>query len=165
MSAEESKFLKDLSECVRCGSCKAYCPTFEEDPVESMGARGRLILLRGLATGQIRPSKLLAERLFSCILCGACEGTCPLGVDIPEAILAGRAQLSRTDTKRKYLRSLVKFSTRRPDMMFKMARVGQHILFPALAKRGIIPFNPALPEMPFRREEQVFKVQKKRGRV
>jgi len=29
--------LKDLEKCVRCGSCKAYCPTYDEDNTEAMG--------------------------------------------------------------------------------------------------------------------------------
>lgn len=170
MHTEQSKYSakylrEDLSKCVRCGSCKAYCPTYDEDPVEAMGARGRLALLGGLVTGRIKPSKLLNERLFSCILCGACSGSCPLGVDITEAILRGRSLLRRTDGRRRYLRSFVKFSMRWPELTFKIARMGRHILLPFLAGRGIIPFNIEFPEIPLRRTDQVFKTPRKKGRV
>ena len=54
--------LKDLEKCVRCGSCKAYCPTYDEDNTEAMGARGRLALLRGLLLQELKPTPLLNEK-------------------------------------------------------------------------------------------------------
>lgn len=123
------------------------------------------MLLRGLLTGKIQPSRLLNERIFSCLLCGACTGKCPLGVDIPAAIYYGRALLEKTDKKRGFMRAFLRLSMKWPDLAFSLARMSQHFLVPALAKLGIIPFSHALPEIPLRRLEQVFKVQKKRGRV
>ena len=155
----------DLEKCVHCGGCKAICPTFDDDPNEGMGARGRIALLRKLLDGQLNPSKLLNERIFSCILCGACSGTCPLGVDVTEAICRGRALLQKTDRERRHLRSAVKFSTRWPDLTFRLAQMSQHLLLPMLARRGFIPFSPELPEAPLRKMDQVFKVPRKRGRV
>ena len=165
MQTELSNYLEDLSKCVRCGSCKALCPTYADDPLEPMGTRGRLILLRGLIKGEIKPSPLLNERIFSCILCGACAGTCPLGVDIPEAIYRGRAFLSSSDKKRRLMRPLARVSTRWPDLAFRMFRLVERRLLPFLARRGIIPFSPELPDTPLKRSEQVFKVHKKKGRV
>jgi len=165
MSTEESKYLADLSKCVRCGGCKTFCPTYEEEPSESMGARGRLVLLHGLVSGKITPSRVLNDRIFSCISCGACSGICPLGVDIVEAIYHGRALLAKTDKKRRYLRSMAKFATKWPELTFRIARIGRHVIFPSLAKRRVIPFVPELPEVPLRKNDQVFKVPKKKGRV
>lgn len=165
MDTELSTYLEELSKCVRCGSCKAVCPTFDDDPLEPMGTRGRLILLRSLVKGEIKPSPLLNERIFSCILCGACKGTCPLGVDIPDVIYRGRALLSRSDKKRKSLRSIAKVSTKWPDQAFKILRLGERLILPFLVQRGIIPFTPEFPEVPFRKSEQVFKAHKKKGRV
>ncbi|RPI35818.1 MAG: (Fe-S)-binding protein, partial [Nitrospiraceae bacterium] len=48
---DKSKYLDALSHCVRCGSCKAPCPTYDNDPSEGMGARGRLVLIRSLLAG------------------------------------------------------------------------------------------------------------------
>jgi len=165
MGADLSTYLEDLSKCVRCGSCKAPCPTFDDDPLEPMGTRGRLILLRGLVKGDIKPSPLLNERFFSCILCGACAGACPLGVDIPEAMYRGRAFLSRSDKKRRFLRSVAKVSAKWPDQAFRILRLGKRLILPLLARRGIIPFSPELAEVPFRKSEQVYKAHKKKGRV
>ncbi len=161
----EETYRSDLQRCVRCGSCKASCPTLIEDPLEGMGARGRITLLRNLLEGRLNPSALLNERIFSCLLCGACSETCPLGVDVVESIYRGRALLSESDRRRRYLRVLARLSSRWPDLAFKIARVGQHIVFPALARRGIIPFSPELTEVPLRKMDQVFRVNRKRGRV
>ncbi len=165
MCADLSTYLEDLSKCVRCGSCKAPCPTFDDDPLEPSGTRGRLILLRGLAKGDVKPSPLLNERIFSCILCGACAGACPLGVDIPEAMYRGRALLSRSDKRRRFLRSAVKISAKWPDQAFRVLRMGERFIFPFLVRKGIIPFITELAEVPFKNSEQVYKVHKKKGRV
>ena len=157
--------LDSLSHCVRCGSCKAPCPTYDNDPSEGMGARGRLVLIRSLLSGDLKPSAALNERIFSCILCSACSGACPLGIDIPEAIYHARAVLKESDKKRKLLRSLAKFSAKWPDMSFKIMKMSQHLFLPLLARKGIIPFRPDFPDTPFRHIEQVHSVRKKRGRV
>lgn len=165
MRTKLSTYQEELSKCVRCGSCKALCPTFDNDPFEPMGTRGRLILLRGLLEGTIKPSPLLNERIFSCILCGACEGTCPLGVDIPAAIYRGRAFLRASDKKRRLLRSVARVSAKWPDQAFKTLRLAKRLILPFLVRRGIFPFSPELPDAPFRKSEQVFKAYKKKGRV
>jgi glycolate oxidase iron-sulfur subunit len=165
MSSEEEKYLEELAKCVRCGSCKAQCPTYDADPLEPMGARGRLVLLHGLITGRLGPSKLLNDRIFSCILCGACSASCPVGVDVAGAIYRGRALLADTDKKRRYLRSLAGYLTRYPDFAFRVAKLSQRFLSPRLVKMGLLPFSPELPESPFGRAEQVIKVPKRKGRV
>ncbi len=165
MQAESSAYLESLSKCVRCGGCKAPCPTLDDDPLEPMGTRGRLILLHSLARGEIKPSPLLNDRIFSCILCGACSGTCALGVDILEVMYQGRALLSKSDKKRKFLRSAAKVWARWPDYTFRLLRLGERLIFPSLVRRGMIPFIPEFAEVPFSKNEQVFKVNKKKGRV
>ena len=161
----KTDYFTALSHCVRCGSCKAPCPTYDNDPSEGMGARGRLVLIRGLLSGALTPSDALNERIFSCILCGACSDACPLGIDIPEAIYHGRAVLKGSDNKRKLLRTLAKFSVKWPDLSFKIMKMSQRLFLPMLAKKGIIPFQFDFPDTPFRNIEQVHRVRKKRGRV
>ena len=65
---KNADYLKDLEKCVRCGSCKAYCPTYDEAETEAMGARGRLILLRELMLQRLKPTPELNDKIFSCIL-------------------------------------------------------------------------------------------------
>lgn len=162
---DNSKYLNDLLKCVRCGSCKALCPTYDEDSTEAMGARGRLRLLYGLSTGELKPTPILIDRIFSCILCGACSGLCPLGVDIKEAIYHGRSLLRSSDKKRQYLRLLMKFSLKNPQLSFRLLRMVQYFLFPYLLKRGTLLFELELPESPLNDGHQVYSVPKKKGRV
>lgn len=165
MSASQSAYIEELSKCVKCGSCKALCPTYDKEALEAMGSRGRLMLIRGLLTQELTPSPLLNERIFSCILCGACKGLCPLGVDIPEVIYHGRTLLEKSDKRRKRLRSLVRFSTKWPELSYRMLRMGQRMLLPVFTKKGLIPFTPEIPHASLRGRDQVYKVSKRKGRV
>lgn len=155
----------DLSRCTLCGNCKAICPTYGDSLTEGMSARGRLKLIKGLMTGELEPSPLLSERLYSCILCGACSTVCPLGINIPELIHKGRHLLRTRDKRRRFLRYLLKFSAAWPELSFKIISMGQDFVIPFLSRRKIIPFSPEIPDQPFHAIEQVHKVPKKRGRV
>jgi glycolate oxidase iron-sulfur subunit len=161
---EKEKYLRELSKCVRCGSCKAFCPTYDEETTEAMGARGRLVLLWGLSEGLLKPSAVLRDRIFSCILCGACSESCPPGVDIQEVIYHGRSLLRKLDEKRRFLRFLTKFYTKMPKLSFRLLRMSQY-LFPSLIKRRTSSFLPELPEGTLKNESRVFTVSKKKGRV
>ncbi len=129
-----------------------------------MGARGRLRLLRGLLTGQLGPSRTISERIFSCMLCGACERLCPPHVDITEAVYHGRKLLG-SDRSINRLRSLMRFVTRRPVLSFRIAQLLQHTVYPYLHKKRIIPFAISLPHAPLKDDRQVYKPEKKIGRV
>jgi glycolate oxidase iron-sulfur subunit len=161
---ENERYLRELSKCIRCGSCKAFCPTYDEDKTEAMTARGRLVLLWGLYTGQLKPSAILIDRIFSCILCGACSEMCPPGVEIRDVIYHGRSLLKRSDASRRFLRFLTKFSIQRPDLSFRLLRIAQ-FMFPQKLKGRILPFLPELPESPLKGKNQVFTTSKKKGRV
>ncbi len=161
---EKEKYLKELLKCVRCGSCKAFCPTYDEDTTEAMGARGRLVLLWGLSEGLLKSSTVLTDRIFSCILCGACSELCPVGVDIQEVIYQGRSLLCDSDKQRKYLRLLMRMFARMPKLSFRILRTAQY-LFPSLIERKAFHSLPELPERPLKNKRQVYTVPKKRGRV
>lgn len=160
-----TQYLKDLSKCVRCGSCKALCPVFDEESIEPVGTRGRLALLWALASEEIKPSSLLNDRVFSCTLCGACCGQCPAGIDIKEVIYHGRHILKKSDKKRKIIRFLTHIFLKNPALSFRVMKASRQTLFPYLLKKGIIPFNPDLPEYCLKQSLQVISVHPKKGRV
>lgn len=162
---DSAKYLSELSKCVRCGSCKALCPTYDEDSLETMVARGRLALLSAFSSGQILSSQILNDRIFSCTLCGACTDLCPPGVDIKEVMYHGRSLLKKTDKKRKYLRFFTNFWTKQPKLSFKLLNMTQNLLFPYLFKKGVLPFNPEFPERQLKEALHVITVSKKKGRV
>lgn len=164
--ALKAAYSSDLGKCVRCGSCKALCPTYGEDPVEMRGARGRLTLLQGLFDGSAAPTKRLHQHIRSCILCGACNRSCPLGIDLMEALYQGRALLKKSNRGGAALRAMVKLLIAWPELAYKAARLGQRSVLPFFSRMGVLPPIPELPESPLRSTDQVFKTQrKKRGRV
>ncbi len=157
-------YLKELSKCIRCGSCKAYCPTYDEVSSESMSARGRLFLLWMLASGQLASSPLLVERIFSCTLCGKCVSLCPLEIDILELIYHGRKILRNTDKKRKYLRFFLNLFTKNSKLSFNILNSTKYILLPYFKKK-FIPFPIELPDHTLKEGLHVITVTKKKGRV
>ena len=111
--------MKDLSlvshfiyNCRKCGLCGSkftarvpyVCPVKESTGgFEHSTARGKIILAQGLLEGAIRPSRELAEIIYTCTLCGNCQIQCgsidnstglPL-VDTTRVIEAMRADLLR----------------------------------------------------------------------
>jgi len=161
----ETVYLEELSKCVRCGSCKAFCPTYDEDETEGMSARGRLALLWGLSTGQLNPSKLLNKRIFSCTLCSKCMTLCPLNVNVREVIYHGRSLLKKTDHKRRALRYMTQFMLKRPKVSFRILSTAQHFAFPYLSRAGFIPRNAQLPNHTLKDNLKVFSLSRKKGRV
>ncbi|MCE5195050.1 MAG: (Fe-S)-binding protein [Nitrospiraceae bacterium] len=158
-------YLKELLKCVKCGGCKADCPTYDNDETESMAARGRLILLRELLLKRLKPSPELNDMIFSCLLCGACSNLCPSNVDITEQIYKGRRVLKRSDKKRKLHRILTRAFIKSPSLSYKILQSLGHFISPYLSKKGFIPSNFNIPEAPFRVTQQVYKPSDPIGRV
>jgi len=87
------RFESDLSQCMKCGFCTFWCPVYQEEWVESSVARGKNIMIRGLLAGDLEYTKEFAERLNKCTLCMACTANCPSKANIPNIIVAGRADM------------------------------------------------------------------------
>lgn len=90
-------FGKDLDNeimaCIMCGFCRAGCPTYGETSLESINARGRVVLAYHLLTGRLEPSKELADRFYTCTTCLNCNAVCPAGVKVADIIQSARARL------------------------------------------------------------------------
>jgi glycolate oxidase iron-sulfur subunit len=92
--------LHDLSvegvhQCVHCGLCLAYCPTFSELGTETDSPRGRIFLIKSLAEGRIALTDPTVEHLSLCLDCRACETVCPAGVPYGQLIEAAKAEIER----------------------------------------------------------------------
>jgi glycolate oxidase subunit GlcD len=84
----------EIMACIMCGFCRAGCPTYEETSLESINARGRVILAYHLLTGRLKPSKELAERFYKCTTCLNCNAVCPAGVKVSDIVQAARVRLA-----------------------------------------------------------------------
>jgi glycolate oxidase subunit GlcD len=83
----------EIMACIMCGFCRAGCPTYGETSLESINARGRVILAYHLLTGRLKPSKELAERFYKCTTCLNCNAVCPAGVKVSDIVQAARVRL------------------------------------------------------------------------
>lgn len=85
------RFEKDLSQCMKCGFCTFWCPVYQEEHIEASVARGKNMMIRSLLAGDLDYTQEYAERLNKCTLCMACTVNCPAKANIPNVIVAARA--------------------------------------------------------------------------
>jgi glycolate oxidase iron-sulfur subunit len=85
--------VEGVHQCVHCGLCLAYCPTFAELGTEMDSPRGRIFLIKSLAEGRIGLSDTTARHLSLCLDCRACETVCPAGVPYGRLIEAAKAEI------------------------------------------------------------------------
>jgi glycolate oxidase iron-sulfur subunit len=154
-----------LSKCVRCGACKTLCPTYLTTLNEAMGARGRVAILGELSEERLTPTRKLAEKIYSCMLCGACKGICPTGINIPEMIYEGRSILKNSFNKGRILRKVLRSCMSKPDMAFSVLRIMQKLFYQPVQKVGGFRYIPDITSKPFKNSVQVYKNIKKIGRV
>jgi glycolate oxidase iron-sulfur subunit len=84
-----------VNQCVHCGLCLSYCPTFSELGTEMDSPRGRIYLIKSLAEGRIGLTDSAVEHLSLCLDCRACETVCPAGVPYGRLIEAAKAEIER----------------------------------------------------------------------
>lgn len=73
-----------------CGLCLPHCPTYRLLQDENESPRGRVSLMRAVATGALPMSDSVTAHLSRCLDCRACERVCPSGVRYGRLIEAGR---------------------------------------------------------------------------
>lgn len=87
--------VRGLDPCVHCGFCLQSCPTYLVTGDEADSPRGRIVLMRGMADGRLRPSDPAATtHLDRCLGCRACEPVCPSGVEYGIGLEDTRAYLA-----------------------------------------------------------------------
>jgi len=87
--------VEGVNQCVHCGLCLAYCPTFSELGTEMDSPRGRIFTIKALAEGRMSLSDSAVEHLSLCLDCRACETVCPAGVPYGRLIEAAKAEIER----------------------------------------------------------------------
>jgi len=84
-----------VAQCDRCGACQAVCPLFAHLGKEAAVARGKVAMLRAYLEGGLGADAVsVARALDLCLLCQACAANCPSKVNVPRAVLLGRAALA-----------------------------------------------------------------------
>lgn len=87
--------VEGVNQCVHCGLCLAYCPTFSELGTEMDSPRGRIFMIKSLAEDRMTLSDSTVRHLSLCLDCRACETVCPAGVPYGRLIEAAKAEIER----------------------------------------------------------------------
>lgn len=88
-----NKYEKQMLKCVYCGKCRYVCPIHSEMGWESFSPRGKVKLIHGWAKGDLDPTGVLADRVYTCTECERCALECPSGVQVAEIIAEARKEL------------------------------------------------------------------------
>jgi glycolate oxidase iron-sulfur subunit len=138
-----------------------------EDPTEGMSSRGRVALLNKFTKGELRASRKLDERIFSCMLCGACNTLCPLGINITDAIYDGRKRLRGFNNKRRLFSFAAKISLKKPTRFFRVLKIieGVNEVFPFFKIQPFKAIDIRLPDSALKDGPSIFKAEKPKGRI
>jgi len=81
--------------CLEGTTCSGYCTvTLSFNGVETWSSKGRALLIRGLSSGELQPSRKLTDVLYTCSLCGLCFAECFEDTQVREAVLDARRHLA-----------------------------------------------------------------------
>lgn len=72
--------MDEILNCMHCGFCLPACPTYAQTGLETFSPRGRIALMKGVASGQLPVDAEFEHNMNACLGCRACETACPAGV-------------------------------------------------------------------------------------
>lgn len=87
-------------DCVHCGLCTSYCPTYLETGDENNSPRGRIYLMRAVTDGRLEMTPTVKRHLDLCLDCRSCETACPSGVQYGRLIEPFRVEMQRAEQKK-----------------------------------------------------------------
>jgi Fe-S oxidoreductase len=79
--------------CSKCGFCRAVCPVFLATLRPALNTRGKMLILKGLMSGDLELTEDLIEPFYVCTGCKACAYSCPSGIKGDEIVQAVRKRL------------------------------------------------------------------------
>lgn len=124
-------------QCVMCGLCLPFCPTYGVGREEGESPRGRIALIKALAEGRTPATPALVDHLDSCLACRRCEAVCPANVRYGELIAGARALPALAGRRPAWRRVLDRSLTRPRRLRALMAmRPALALLRPWSRRRG-----------------------------
>src|SRR3954468_19910813 len=135
-------------DCVHCGLCLSFCPTYVELGTEMDSPRGRIATMRALQEGRFGLDADVVRHIDLCLGCRACEAACPSGVHYGELL-----EQTRNHIEANYRRSAFQTFLRRfaIEKILPFPRRLRLALWPArmlkfLEKEKIIDSEKLLPK-------------------
>ena len=100
-----AEYKNQIYSCLRCGFCFDHevgsqakiCPSHVTYGMESFGARGKLAIARALVDEAIEYDSDVAQRVYACTECGACEEQCFKYLDLLGIYRAMKGELAERD--------------------------------------------------------------------
>jgi glycolate oxidase iron-sulfur subunit len=93
MTNAKKELLAIADSCVKCGICSPHCPTYTHTQNENESPRGRIALIQAWAGGNLNITDNFLEHIDNCLLCRACEKSCPAVVPYAKLIDDFRAEI------------------------------------------------------------------------
>jgi glycolate oxidase iron-sulfur subunit len=85
----------DVVQCMRCGSCLPFCPTYRTDGIETQSPRGRIAMIKAVIDGRLEASEEFIDHMYHCLDCRNCQTVCPAGVKVGELVLEARHRIEQ----------------------------------------------------------------------
>ncbi len=99
------KYRDQIYSCLRCAFCfddftepqKSICPAYGTYGFDSYGARGKIVIARGLLDGTLNYNDEITKRVYACTECSACQEQCFKHLDLLEIYAAMKEDLAERD--------------------------------------------------------------------
>lgn len=82
--SELRDYANEINKCSHCGLCQTVCPKYRETLNECDSAGGKITMLAGVLSGDIKNNNVINSYLKQCEGCNLCESACPAGIKIKE---------------------------------------------------------------------------------
>lgn len=100
--------LPGILTCVHCGFCLPACPTYLALGDENDSPRGRIVLMRAVAEGELAIDDEAVElHLDRCLGCRGCETACPSGVPYGHLLEVARDTMRREGRRNPVLARII----------------------------------------------------------
>lgn len=110
--------LPGILTCVHCGFCLPACPTYRALGDENDSPRGRILLMRSVAEGELAiDDEMVGLHLDRCLGCRGCETACPSGVPYGHLLEAARDEMRQAGRRIPWVARMILAVFARPALL------------------------------------------------